>query len=67
MGGPTVIEVPQEPGWSTAESFDREIACWPETRLIVFTPSLCLHGKIIDPLITDLALKRAGKLKVMSD
>jgi thioredoxin 2 len=60
-----VIGVPHEPVWAKADSFDREIAYWPETLLIVFTASLCLHCKIIDPLVRDLAVKRAGRLKVM--
>jgi thioredoxin 2 len=61
----TVIEVPQEPLWAKAESFDREVAYWPETLLIMFTAPMCLHCKILDPLVRDLALKRAGRLKVM--
>ncbi len=60
-----VIEVPQEPVWAKAESFDREIAYWPETLLIVFTASMCLHCKIFEPLLRDLAQKRAGRLKVI--
>jgi thioredoxin 2 len=61
----SVIEVPLAPVWAKAESFDREISYWPETLLVVFTAAMCLHCKIIDPLMKDLALKRAGKLKVM--
>ena len=61
----TVIEVPQEPIWTKAESFDRDIAYWPETLLIVFTATTCLHCKIIEPLVRELALKHAGKLKVI--
>jgi thioredoxin 2 len=60
-----VIEVPQEPVWAKAENFDREIAYWPETLLIVFTAPMCIHSKIIEPLVRDLAQKRTGKLKVM--
>jgi len=61
----SVLEVPLAPVWAKAESFDRDIAYWPETLLIVFTASMCLHCKIIEPLLRDLAQKRAGKLKVM--
>ena len=61
----TVIEVPQAPIWAKADSLDREISYWPETLLVVFTASMCLHCKIIDPLLKDLALRRSGKLKVL--
>jgi len=59
------LDIPREPVWAKAESFDLAIAGWPETVLVVFTAALCIHCKIIGPVINDLARDRAGKLKVM--
>lgn len=60
-----VLEVPQQPIWAKADSFDREISYWPETLLVVFTAPMCLYCKIVEPVVKDLALQRQGKLKVM--
>jgi thioredoxin 2 len=61
----TVLTVPQEPVWAKAEAFDRAIAYWPETLLVVFTDPVCLFCKIIDPMLHDLARDKAGGLKIM--
>jgi len=61
----TVLDVPHEPLWARDDSFDREVAYWPETLLVVFTSSACLYCRISDPVVNELARQRAGKLKVM--
>jgi thioredoxin 2 len=61
----TVLEFPRQPVWAKNESFDRSIAHWPETLLVVFTAPVCLFCKIVEPAVADLARERAGKLKVM--
>ena len=61
----TILEFPRQPVWAKSESFDRSIAHWPETLLVVFTAPVCLFCKIVDPVIVDLAREKAGMLKVM--
>ena len=59
------IEFPQQPVWAKSESYDRAIAHWPETLLVVFTDPVCLYCRIVEPVVADLARGKAGKLKVM--
>jgi thioredoxin 2 len=61
----TILEVPRQPVWAKLESFDRAVAYWPETLLVVFTSSSCLYCRIFDPVVNELAAQRPGKLKVM--
>ncbi len=61
----TVLDVPQRPVWAKSGSFDFTVANWPETLLVEFTAPMCLYCKIFEPVVTDLALQKAGKLKVM--
>jgi len=61
----TVLEFPHRPVEAKIDSFDRAIAHWPETLLVVFTAPMCVYCKIIEPMMHDLAQKRAGQLKVM--
>jgi thiol-disulfide isomerase/thioredoxin len=61
----TVLEFPREPIWAKLESFDRSIAYWPETLLVVFTAPVCIYSKIVDPILHDLARENAGGLKIM--
>ncbi len=59
------LEVPREPEWAKTKNFDRAVAYWPETMLVVFTAVACLYCKIVEPLLVDLAREKAGKLKIM--
>jgi thioredoxin-like negative regulator of GroEL len=59
------LDVPREPEWAGAEGFDRIVAHWAETLLIVFTARLCVYCKIFEPVLNDLARERAGKLRVL--
>ena len=61
----TILEFPRQPVWAKNENFDRSIAHWPETLLVIFMDQMCLFCKIVDPLVTDLARDKAGKLKVL--
>ncbi len=60
-----VLDFPQHPVWVKADGFDRSIAHWPETLLIVFTAPMCLYCKIVDPVLHELSWEKAGQLKVM--
>ena len=60
------LEVPTEPVFVRADSFDRTVANWPETLLVVFTAPMCVHCKIIEPVLRDLARDRTGMLKVLT-
>ena len=60
-----VLEVPRKPLHAKSESFDRDVAHWPETLLVMFWSHLCLYCKIYDPLVAELAAQKAGQLKVL--
>jgi len=59
------LEIPRQPIWAKPESFHRMVSYWPETLLVVFTAPLCLHCKIVEPLLNTLAAEKAGRLKVV--
>jgi thiol-disulfide isomerase/thioredoxin len=61
----TVLEFPLQPLWARNDSFDRTIAYWPETLLVVFTTPLCINSKIVDPVLSELAREKTAKLKIM--
>ena len=61
----TILAIPREPVRANAENFDRDIAYWPETLLVAFMSQWCVYCKIYDPLVSELASQRAGRLKVM--
>src|SRR5512134_3721705 len=60
-----VIEVPTRPVQAKAASFDRDVAYWPETLLVMFWSHSCLYCKIYDPLMQELMTKHPGKLRVL--
>ncbi len=59
------LDIPRQPVNASAASFDRAVAHWAETLLVEFTAPLCVYCKIFDPVVSDLARERAGKLKVI--
>lgn len=59
------LNVPREPVWGKRGTFDRVVANWPETLLVEFIASTCVHCKITDPVVNKLARDKAGKLKVV--
>jgi thioredoxin 2 len=60
-----VLEVPTLPVPGKTESFDRDVAYWPETLLVMFWSPWCLYCKIYDPIVNDFMKKHPGKLKVL--
>jgi thioredoxin 2 len=60
-----IIKLPNQPVQGKSESFDRDVAYWPETLLVMFWSPWCLYCKIYDPLVADLAREKAGKIKVL--
>jgi thioredoxin 2 len=60
-----VLEVPRQPVQGKSESFERDVAYWPETLLVMFWSHGCLYCKIYDPLAAELAAQKAGQLKVL--
>ena len=60
-----ILEVPRQPVHGKAESFERDIAYWPETLLVMYWSPWCLYCKIYDPLVNELAREKAGMLKVI--
>jgi len=71
MAGPlcgsckSVLKVPQEVSFTSGDKIDREIAYWPETLLLAFTASACVYCRIHDPVLAELAVQRAGRLKIL--
>jgi thiol-disulfide isomerase/thioredoxin len=61
----SALDIPREPVWAKRGTFDRVIANWPETILVEFISSTCVHCKITDPVVNKLASEKAGKLKVL--
>ena len=59
------FDIPREPVWAKRGTFDRVVANWPETLLVEFIASTCVHCKITDPVVNKLASEKAGKLKVL--
>ena len=62
----TVLEFPNGPLTARTDTFDRTVAYWPETVLVMFTAPACLYCKIIGPTVAELARRHAGRLKVMT-
>ncbi len=61
----SVLKVPQEVATTSRDRIDREIAYWPETLLLAFTASACVYCRIYDPVLSELAAQRAGRLKIL--
>jgi len=61
----TELTVPRQPAYARQDTFDREVSYWPETLLVMFTSNASVYCRIAEPLISDLAARRAGKLKVL--
>jgi len=61
----SALDIPTEPVWLKRGTFDRVIANWPETLLVEFVASMCVHCRIIDSVVKKLAHEKMGKLKVL--
>lgn len=60
-----LLDFPFQAMNAAAASFDQELASWFETALVVFWAKESDLFKAIDPAVADLAVSRAGKLKVL--
>lgn len=61
----SALDIPQEPVWAKRGTFDRVVSSWAETLLVEFTATMCVHCKIVDPVVNGLARDKVGKLKVL--
>ncbi len=59
------LEVPREPINVTAASYDQQIRDWPEVVLAEFWAKWCGYCRAIEPFVNMLAMKRAGRLKII--
>ncbi len=59
------LEVPRAPLNVTAASYDQQVRDWPEVLLAEFWAKWCGYCRAIEPFINNLAMKRAGRLKVI--
>jgi len=61
----TFLEIPRIPIEVTVSTFDDEVLMWPGVVLIEFWSPRCSHCLSIAPVTEELALRRAGLLKVV--
>jgi thioredoxin len=54
----------KEPIHVTAQTFKREVLSWPDVVLVVFWAEWCGACRILEPALNELALKKAGRLKI---
>ena len=61
----TLLEVPHAPINVTTASYDQQVRDWPEVLVAEFWAKWCGYCRSIEPFINSLALKRAGRLKII--
>ncbi len=61
----TPLEFPHAPIHVTAASYDQQIKDWPEVVLAEFWAKWCGYCRAIEPFLNDLAIRRAGRLKII--
>jgi thioredoxin 2 len=61
----TQLDFPLTPINVTTARYDREVNDWPETMLAEFWARWCGYCRSIEPFINDLAIRRAGRLKII--
>jgi len=61
----TSLDFPRAPLNVTAASYDQQVNDWPEVLLAEFWAKWCGYCRAIEPYLNDLALKRAGRLKIV--
>jgi len=59
------LDVPHAPINVTAASYDQQVRDWPEIVLAEFWAKWCGYCRSIEPFINALAMKRAGRLKII--
>ncbi len=61
----TLLDVPRDPIHVTSASYDQQVHDWPEFLLAEFWAKWCGYCRMMEPFITELAKKRAGRLKII--
>jgi thioredoxin 2 len=61
----TPLEVPHAPINVTTASYDQQVKDWPEVLVAEFWAKWCGYCRAIEPFINSLAIKRAGRLKII--
>jgi thioredoxin 2 len=59
------LEVPHAPINVTTASYDQQVRDWPEVLVAEFWAKWCGYCRTIEPFINSLAMKRAGRLKII--
>jgi len=59
------LDFTRTPVYATGPTFDREVNDWPMLLLVEFFAQWCGHCRAIDPVVNDIAARRAGFLKVL--
>jgi thioredoxin 2 len=60
-----LLDFPMSSVKVAADSFDREMAAWPETVLAYFWSKNCDMCRSVDSVVDDIAFLRAGRIKVL--
>lgn len=61
----TLLDVPRDPIHVTSASYDQQVHDWPEFLLAEFWAKWCGYCRMMEPFITELARKRAGRIKII--
>jgi thioredoxin 2 len=61
----SLLEFPRFPVDASALNFDREVFDWPEYVIVEFWAKWCGYCRMIEPVLNDLASRRAGRLKIV--
>jgi thioredoxin 2 len=59
------LEIPTYPVNVTTGSYDQQVRDWPEVLLAEFWAKWCGYCRKVEPLVNELAAKRAGSFKVI--
>ncbi len=59
------LDFPRTPVHVSTAGFDQQVNDWPETVLAEFWARWCGYCRAIEPFINDLAVRRAGRLKII--
>jgi thioredoxin 2 len=61
----TALDIPRAPINVTTASYDQQVQDWPEWLLADFWAKWCGYCRMMDPLLNELAAKRAGRIKII--
>jgi len=60
-----LLDYPMKTVQATAATFEQEVSAWPESVLVLFRTQDCPDCKMAEAVMDDIALLRAGRLKVL--